>query len=59
MLQKVGMDLKLRLLSPMFDLGCAATSFLDLLISVERCTVNTGHNYKQHLFTYVCMYFEM
>ena len=53
---------KLCLLSPikvvenMFNLGCTATSFLDLLISVERCTVNIGHNYKQHLFTVVCIY---
>ena len=37
----------------------SATSSWDLLTSVERCTVNIGENYKQHLFTIVCIYFKM
>ena len=60
MLQKVGMDpwpfhtssyhficplSPIKVVGNMFNLGCTATLFLDLLISVERCTVNMGHNY--------------
>ena len=39
-----------------FKFGCTGASFLDLLISVERCTVNIEHNYNIYLLTHVYLH---